>query len=127
MTLTATTTAAAGDPYRGRMASEFRRTPTLSSSSWTRTVGLGGGGTRRGSNDNDRCIDNRPPPRMLVGVPMPILRYRTNSDFPGIDLPPSLRDARADHHGRFDDASYSEWEFLDVATGPGAVGVSVRQ
>ncbi len=115
MTLTATTTAVAGDCDRGTMASEFRRMPTLSSSSWTRTVGGGGGGTRRGSNDDDRRIDDRLPPRMLVGVPMPVVRYRTNSDFPGIDLPPSLRDARADHPRRFDDASYSECEFLDVA------------
>ncbi len=49
-------------------------------------------------------------------MPMPVVRYRTNLDFPGIDLPPSLRDARADHPGRFDDASYSECKFLDVAT-----------
>jgi hypothetical protein len=116
MMLTATTTAAAGDRDRGTMASEFGRMPTLSSSSWTRTVGGGGGGTRRGSNDYDFRIDDRPPPRMLVGVPMTIARYRTNSDFPGIDLPPSLWDARADHPGRFDDASYSECEVLDVVT-----------
>jgi hypothetical protein len=37
MTLMATTTAAAGDSDQGTMASEFGRTPTLSSSSWTRT------------------------------------------------------------------------------------------
>ncbi len=48
-------------------------------------------------------------------MPMPVVPYRTNSDFLGIDLPPSLQDARADHPGRFDDASYSEYEFLDVA------------
>jgi hypothetical protein len=115
MTLTAMTTAAAGDRDWGTMASEFGRTPKLSSLLWTRTVGVGGGGTRRESNDDNHCIDNRPPPRMLVGVPMPVVRYRTNSDFLGIDLPPSLRDARADHPGRFNDALYSECKFLDVA------------
>jgi hypothetical protein len=88
MTLMATTTATAGDCDRGMMASEFGRTPTLSSLSWTRTGGGGGGGTRRGSNNDDHCIDDRPPPRMLVGVPMPVVRYRTNLDFPGINLSP---------------------------------------
>ncbi len=39
-----------------------------------------------------------------------------NLDFPGINLPSLLQDARADHPGRFNDASYSEYEFLDVAT-----------
>ena len=50
--------------------------------------GGGSRGTRRGLNDDDRRIDDRPPPRMLVSVPMPIVCYRTNSDFPGINLPP---------------------------------------
>jgi hypothetical protein len=59
MTLTAMTTAAAGDRDWGTMASEFGRTPTLSSLSWTRTVGGGGGGTRCGSNERDRRIDDR--------------------------------------------------------------------
>jgi hypothetical protein len=114
MTLTATTTAAAGDRNWGMMASEFGRTPMLSSLSWTRTVGGGSRGTRRGSNEDDHRIDDRLPPRMLVGVPMPVVRYCTNSDFPGINLPPSLRDARADHPRRFNDASYSECKLLDV-------------
>ncbi len=48
-------------------------------------------------------------------MPMPVVRYRTNSDFPGINLPPSQRDVRADHPGRFNDASYSKCKFLDVA------------
>jgi hypothetical protein len=69
---------------------------------------------RHGSNYNDHHIDDCPPPRMLVGMPMPIVRYRTNSDFPGINLPPLLRDARANHPGRFDNASYLECKFLDV-------------
>ena len=114
MTLTATTKAAAGDRDWGMMASEFGRTPTLSS--WTRPVGGGGGGTRRGSNDDDHCIDNCLPPRMLVGVPMPVVRYCTNSDFTGINLPPLLRDARTDHPGRFNNASYSECKLLNVTT-----------
>jgi hypothetical protein len=71
---------------------------------------------RRGLNDDDHRIDNRPPPSMLVGVPMPVVHYRTNLDFPGINLPPSLWDARADHPGRFDNASYSKCKFLDVTT-----------
>ncbi len=116
VTLTATTMAAAGDPDRGTMASEFGRTPTLSSSLWTKAVGGGGGGTQRGSNNDNRCIDNRPPLMMLVSVPMTVVRYRTSSDFPGIYLPPLLQDTRADHPGRFDDASYSEYKFLGVAT-----------
>ncbi len=116
MTLTAMKTAVAGDRNRGTMASEFGQTPTLSSSSWTRTVGGGGGGTRRGLNDDNYCINDPLPLRMLVGVPMPVMRYRTNSDFPGTDLPPSLWYARADHPRRFDDASYSECKLLDVAT-----------
>ncbi len=116
MTLTAMMTATAGDRDRGTMALEFGRMPTLSSLSWTRTVGGEDGGTRCGSNDDDRRIDDRPPPRMLVGVSMPVVRHRTNSDFPGIDLPPSLRDARADHPGWFNYASYSQCKFLDVAT-----------
>jgi hypothetical protein len=116
MTLTATTTAAAGDCDRGMMASEFGRTLTLSSLSWTRTGGGGGGGTQHGSNNDNHRIDNRPPPRMLVGVPMPFVHYRTNLDFPGIKLPPSLRDARTDHPGRFDNASYSKCKLLDVTT-----------
>jgi hypothetical protein len=53
---------------------------------------------------------------MLVGVPMPVMHYCTNLDFPGIDLPPLLWDARVDHPGRFDDASYSKCKFLDVPT-----------
>jgi hypothetical protein len=114
MTLMATTTAAAGDCNWGTMASEFGKTPTLLSLSWTRTIGVGGGGTRRGSNDNNRRIDNRPPPRMLVGMPMPVVRYPTNSDFPGINLPPLLQDGWADHTGRFNNASYSKCKFLDV-------------
>ncbi len=47
-------------------------------------------------------------------MPMPVVRYRTNSDFPGINLPPLLRDARADYPGRFNYASYSKCKFLDV-------------
>jgi hypothetical protein len=113
MTLTVTTTAAAGDRNRGMMASGFGRTPTLSSLSWTRTRGGGGGSTWRGSNDDDRSIDNRLPP---IGVPMPVVRYRTNLDFPGINLPPLLRDARADHPRRFNDALYSKCKLLDVTT-----------
>jgi hypothetical protein len=115
MTLTAMT-AATGDPDRGMMALVFGWTLTLSSSLWTRTRGGGGRGTRRGSNEDDCHIDDRPPPRMLVGVPMPVVRYCTNSDFPGINLPPLLQDARADHPRRFNDASYSECELLDVTT-----------
>ena len=114
MTLTATTTAAARDLNWGMMASEFGRTPMLSSLSWTRTMGGGSRGMRRGSNDDDHRIDDHLPPRMLVNVPMPVVRYCTNSDFPGINLPPSLRDARADHPGWFNDASYSECKLLDV-------------
>ena len=49
-------------------------------------------------------------------MPVPIVRRRTNSDFPGIDLPPPVRDGRADHPGRFDDAEYSECEVLADAT-----------
>jgi hypothetical protein len=116
MTLTAMTTAAAGDRDRAMMALEFGRTPTLSSSSWRRTGGGGGGGTRRGLNDNDHRINNRPPSRMLIGVLMPAVRYHTNLDFLGINLPPSLRDARTDHPGRFDDALYFDCKLLDVAT-----------
>jgi hypothetical protein len=71
---------------------------------------------RHGLNKDNRCIGNHLPPRMLVGVPMPVMRYRTNSDFPEIDLPPLLWDARADHPGRFDDSSYSECKLLDVPT-----------
>jgi hypothetical protein len=59
MMLTVMTTAAAGYRDRGTTASEFGRTPTLSSSSWTRTVEGGGGVTRRGSNDDDRRIEDR--------------------------------------------------------------------
>jgi hypothetical protein len=116
MKLTATTMAAAGDCNQGMMVSEFGWTQTLSLSSWMRTGGGGGGGTQRGSNNNNRCIDDCPPPRMLVGMPMPVVRYRTDSDFPGINLPPSLRDARADHPGRFNEVLYSECKLLDVAT-----------
>ncbi len=49
-------------------------------------------------------------------MPMPVVCYCTNSDFPGINLPPLLRDARTDHPGRFNDASYSECKLLDVTT-----------
>jgi hypothetical protein len=88
MTLTARTTAATGDHDRGMMATEFGRMPMLSS--LTRTRGGGGGGTRHGSNDNNYRIDDCQPPRMLVGMPMPVVRYHTNLDFPGINLPPLL-------------------------------------
>jgi hypothetical protein len=59
MMLTAMMTAALGDCNWGMMASEFGRMPTLLSLLWTRTVGGGGGGTRHGLNDEDRCIDNQ--------------------------------------------------------------------
>jgi hypothetical protein len=43
---------------------------------------------------------------------MPVMRYHTNSDFPGIDL---CNNVRADYPRRFDNASYSECKLLDVA------------
>ena len=56
------------------------------------------------------------PPRLLVGVPMPVVHMRTNSDFPGRDLPSSMWNTMADHPGVFDDAMYSECDVLDSAT-----------
>ena len=48
-----------------------------------------------------------PLPRLLANSPIPIVNFRTNSDFPGSSLPSTEWANVADHPGQFEPAEYS--------------------
>jgi len=52
-------------------------------------------------------FNHAPLPRLLANSPIPIVNFRTNSDFPGSSLPSTEWANVADHPGQFEPAEYS--------------------